>query len=139
MYVSMKPSCTEMSSNDFSALPTKEHLTHSSYYQYLQIILDFGLQSLDIPLIFQLQGMCNSPVPFKEKMAKMVNRGQLRTYYHLETSYLNVAFYRMHSLFPCTKALVDLKGSRNDPKGMECLLSGEQQSTPGSPVWKRDD
>ena len=108
----------------------------------------FGLwtRSLDIPLIFQLQRMCNNSIPFKEKIvakAKMVAHGQLRTCYHLETGYLNVFFYRMYSI-PMHKSFSGLgnvweKGSRNDPKGMECLLSGEQLSTPGSSVWKRDD
>lgn len=101
-----------MSSNDFSSVPTKEHLTHASGYPYLQIILDFGLRSLDVPLIFQLQGTCNNPIPFKERIvakAKMVDRGQLRTCYHLETGYLNVFFYRTYSLFPMRKSVSGLE------------------------------
>lgn len=121
-----------------------------SYYQYLQIILSFGLSSLDMPLILQLQGMRNNLISFKTKTvakAKIVDHGQLRTCYCLETGYLDVVFYRTYSLFPCAKDLVNLKTFERKAAGMiqkvwnvfclgnnwvhQALLSGKEMTEGG--------
>lgn len=110
-----------MSPNDFSSLPTKEHLTHTSYFQHLRIILEFGLRSLDIPLTFQLQSMRNNPIPFKEKAvakAGMADHGWIKTRYHLETRYLSGFLYRKYSLCPRTEVLVDWKMLERRAAGM---------------------
>lgn len=135
---------SELHRNELKALPTEEHLTHASYYRYH---LGLWTKKLRYPINFRVAGHVQQPNPFQRRESCEAYDGRpwpVENLPSLRNRLFKCVFLQHVFSFPVSKSFSGLenvweKCSRNDPKGTECLLLGEQCSMPGSSVWEGDD